>query len=95
MHGEWSQGQWMPQDKALQEKGLTIPHIIAGYEEATGVSVDVAYVCKNGTGPTSDAGISPLISHPAERTEFNANQVPFLPTDRLKSRRSSARTLVF
>lgn len=47
MHGIFKDGQWMPEDKELQQKGITIEDIIRDHE-VTGIPVDVLFVCARG-----------------------------------------------
>jgi hypothetical protein len=45
MHGQVRDGQWIPINEELASSGITIPEIIARYEQTTGRKIDFAYVC--------------------------------------------------
>lgn len=46
MHGIFKDGQWMPEDKQLQLKGIKVEDIVRDYE-LSGSPVDVLFVCSN------------------------------------------------
>jgi len=46
MHGRWNGKAWVPADWRLEQKGVTIPDLLASFERTTGTSVDVVWTCQ-------------------------------------------------
>lgn len=53
MHGRWNGQAWVPSNKALEQKGVTVPHMLHTFEKATGLPVDVVWVCQFDEGGDS------------------------------------------
>ena len=45
MHGVARVGKWFPLNRALQERGISVEQIVNSFEESSGQSIDVLFVC--------------------------------------------------
>lgn len=45
MHGVAKNGHWLPLDRSLQEKNVSVEQIVRSFEASSGKSVDVLFVC--------------------------------------------------